>query len=117
MKLSPDSRGRARWLDRDGYVRVYVGTKHPLGRKSNGTAREHHLAWFEAYGEVVRWPYTLDHVDENKRHNGVGNLRKCHNSSHAHEHAKHVAARRRKPALVIEREKITVYEGERCNRN
>jgi hypothetical protein len=51
-------------VTRNGYVRISIGRRGYLA---------HRLAWLFVHGE---WPEgQLDHIDGNKQHNAIGNLR------------------------------------------
>ena len=51
-------------LDQDGYIRI----------RFNGESwAAHHLAWWFVYGELPS--FQIDHIDENKTHNAIHNLR------------------------------------------
>jgi hypothetical protein len=79
-----------RWNDRrieasTGYVKVRVGTEHPLA-DPNGYAYEHLVVWCAA-GKAPPGPgELLHHVNEDKTDNRIGNLEKKTRSDHGSEH-------------------------------
>lgn len=74
-----------RMLSEDGYVKVRVGTDHPLA-DPNGYAYEHLVVWCAAGRPRPGDGETLHHRDEDKTNNRLGNLelltRGEHNAHH-----------------------------------
>jgi hypothetical protein len=62
---------------RDGYVRVWAGSKGFLA---------HRLAWAFIHGELPK--FDLDHIDRDKRNNKLANLRPATRSENMQNHVK-----------------------------
>jgi hypothetical protein len=74
-----------RILSEHGYVKVRVGTDHPLA-DPNGYAYEHLVVWASA-GRTLPGPdEILHHKDENKTNNRLDNLEKLTRSQHGSLH-------------------------------
>lgn len=70
----------------DGYVKVRVGTNHPLADPM-GYAYEHLLVWAAAQKRLPRTDELLHHRDDDKTNNRLGNLELMTRSEHARLHA------------------------------
>lgn len=68
-----------------GYLKVQVGVDHPLA-DPNGYAYLHHLVICSALGRLLGPDETVDHDDENKLNNRLGNLIVRTRTSHAQRH-------------------------------
>lgn len=74
-----------RMLSKHGYVKVRVGTDHPLA-DPNGYCYEHLLVWVAAGREKPRHGQILHHRNEVKTDNRLNNLELLDRVAHAAEH-------------------------------
>lgn len=95
----PDGRGEGkkskgsdhyRWnagdiISKHGYVRVRVGTGHPLADR-NGYAYEHHVVWREAGNPHPKKNQVIHHRNGDKTDNRLDNLEIMTRLEHAKEH-------------------------------
>lgn len=79
-------------LSEDGYVKVRVGTAHPLS-DPNGYAYEHFLVWCSAGRQRPAAGETLHHRNEDKTDNRIDNLELLTRAEH---NAVHIAERGRR---------------------
>lgn len=82
---------RGRMLNEDGYVKIRVGTDHPLA-DPNGYAYEHLVVWCAAGNPRPSQDETLHHKNEDKTDNRYSNLElltRCEHNAH------HIAERGR----------------------
>ncbi|WP_322067961.1 HNH endonuclease [Burkholderia cenocepacia] len=74
-----------RMLSDDGYVKVRVGTEHPLA-DANGYAYEHLVVWCAAGNPRPGPGELLHHKNENKADNRYANLELKPRADHSREH-------------------------------
>lgn len=69
------------------YILIKAPEKYP-GKKYRGRyAYEHHVVWWQAYGEVLKAGEVLHHLNGNKQDNRIENLQKHSAADHAKIHA------------------------------
>jgi hypothetical protein len=76
-----------RTVNKDGYVKVFMGVGHPLADPI-GYAYEHHVV----FGRRPRKGYIIHHKDEVRHHNSRSNLEEVRRGTH---NAMHLATRGR----------------------
>lgn len=74
-----------RFLSSDGYVKVRVGTDHPLA-DPNGYAYEHLVVWASAGLPLPGNDEILHHKNEDKTDNTISNLTKMTRAEHGKHH-------------------------------
>lgn len=67
-----------------GYTFLYSPT-HPA-RNNKGYIKRSHLVWFQKTGEIIKSPYVLHHINENKEDDRFENLKKLTISKHLKLH-------------------------------
>jgi hypothetical protein len=78
---------KERYIDREGYIRIFVGKKHHLADQ-NGYMREHRVIAERMSGRLLNKGEEIHHKDGNKINNNPDNLEILNRQEHKERHRK-----------------------------